>query len=175
MQFHVEETMSKRLKHTINESIDVAPLFEGRADVINTGPLHVALEVEGNAGSILVDGQMTIDWELACSRCLEAVQEHTVIPFSEQFEPAPKRGKDEDEQEEDDDSDFIAVSGERLNLQPYVEEALQLFMPFAPLCKSDCKGLCHTCGQNLNEQTCSCNNEKLDHRFAALKDLFKDQ
>jgi uncharacterized protein len=55
-----------------------------------------------------------------------------------------------------------------------VEEALQLFMPFAPLCSNDCKGLCQTCGQNLNEHKCSCSNEKIDVRFAALKDLFKE-
>jgi uncharacterized metal-binding protein YceD (DUF177 family) len=29
-------------------------------------------------------------------------------------------------------------------------------------CKDDCAGLCVTCGANLNNSTCSCNNG--DHR-----------
>ncbi|MGO4542970.1 YceD family protein [Paenibacillus sp. 2TAB19] len=170
MQFHIQETMSKGLKSTINEQLDVSDLFQGRQDVIRTGPLHVSLQVTGNEGFISVDGELSIDLELACSRCLDPTSEHTVIPFFEQFKPA---SGDEDKDEEEE-SDFIEVSGERLDLKPYLEEALLLFMPFAPLCSDDCKGLCQECGQNLNERTCSCKTEKIDPRFAALKDLFKE-
>ncbi|MGO4369664.1 DUF177 domain-containing protein [Paenibacillus sp. MCAF20] len=170
MQFHIQETMSKGLKSTINEQLDVSDLFQGRQDVIRTGPLHVSLQVTGNEGFISVDGELSIDLELACSRCLDPTSEHTVIPFFEQFKPA----SGDEEKDEEDESDFIEVSGERLDLKPYLEEALLLFMPFAPLCSDDCKGLCQECGQNLNERTCSCKTEKIDPRFAALKDLFKE-
>ena len=47
-------------------------------------------------------------------------------------------------------------------------------LPFAPLCGKDCKGLCQTCGENLNERTCECKNERIDPRFESLKDLFKE-
>lgn len=171
MQFHVKETMSKGIKATVNETLDVSTLFEGRIDVVSTGPLHVSLQVAGNEGGITVDGQLDIDWELACSRCLDPLQEHTTIPFFEQFEPSSK----EEDEPENDEGDYIAVKEEILDLKPYVEEALQLFMPFAPLCSDDCKGLCHTCGQNLNEHTCSCTTDRIDPRLAVLKDLFKEQ
>ncbi len=29
-------------------------------------------------------------------------------------------------------------------------------LPFVVLCREDCKGLCPTCGCNLNEETCDC-------------------
>jgi len=173
MQFHVQETMSKGLKAKVEESIDVTALFEGRSDVISKGPLHVSLQVTGNEGGITVDGELSIDWELACSRCLDPVKEHTVIPFFEQFKPASESDEGENEDEEEDD--VIAVAGDRLDLKPFVEEALLLFMPFAPLCSDDCKGLCHTCGQNLNEHTCGCKTERIDPRLAVLKDLFKEE
>jgi uncharacterized protein len=173
MQFHIQETMSKGLKLTVDEQLDVSDLFKGRQDVNRTGPLHVSLQVTGHEGFIEVDGKLAIDFELPCSRCLEPVKDHTVIRFSEVFKrPAPDEERDEDMEEEE--NDFIEVNGERLDLKPYVEEALQLFVPFAPLCSNDCKGLCQTCGQNLNEHKCSCSNEKIDVRFAALKDLFKE-
>ncbi|MEV5024830.1 YceD family protein [Paenibacillus sp. LPE1-1-1.1] len=173
MQFHIQETMSKGLKTTIDEELDVSDLFKGRQDVYRTGPLHVALQVTGHEGFIEVDGKLAIDLELACSRCLEPVKDHTVIRFSEVFKRATSNEEREEGMEEEE-SDFIEVDAERLDLRPYVEEALQLFMPFAPLCSNDCKGLCQTCGQNLNERTCSCSTEKVDVRFAALKDLFKE-
>ncbi|MDQ8733401.1 DUF177 domain-containing protein [Paenibacillus sp. LHD-38] len=173
MQFHIQETMSKGLKTTIDEELDVSDLFKGRQDVYRTGPLHVMLQVTGHEGFIEVDGKLAIDLELACSRCLEPVKDHTVIRFSEVFKRAAS-DVDRDEDMEEEESDFIEVDADRLDLRPYVEEALQLFMPFAPLCSNDCKGLCQTCGQNLNEHTCSCSTEKIDVRFAALKDLFKE-
>lgn len=173
MQFHIQETMSKGLKLAIDEELDVSDLFKGRQDVYRTGPLHVSLQVTGHESFIEVNGKLSIDFELACARCLDPVKEHTVIAFSEVFK-RPSSNEDHEEDMEEEESDFIEVDGERLDLRPYVEEALQLFVPFAPLCRNDCKGLCPTCGQNLNEHKCDCSTEKIDIRFAALKDLFKE-
>lgn len=173
MQFHMQEMMAKGLKATVREELDVTALFKGRADVISTGPLRVSLEVAGHDGFITVDGEMSIDLELACSRCLDPTREHTVIPFFEQFKTA-SADEAEDGETEMDVSDFVEVKADRLDLLPYLEEALLLFMPFAPLCDKDCKGLCQTCGENLNERACECKHERIDPRFAALKDLFKE-
>ena len=173
MQFHMQELMSKGLKATVQEKLDVSGLFKGRADVIAAGPLHVSLEVIGNEGFVTVSGELTIDLELACSRCLDKVEEHTVIPYFEQFKPASHEKADE-LSEEDEDDEFVEVTTEKLDLQPFLEEALLVFMPFAPLCDKDCKGLCQSCGENLNERTCDCKHEKIDPRFEALKDLFKE-
>ncbi|OMF37411.1 hypothetical protein BK133_04975 [Paenibacillus sp. FSL H8-0548] len=173
MQFHIQETMSKGLKTTVDEELDVSDLFKGRQDVYRTGPLRVSLQVAGHESFIEVDGRLSIDFELACARCLDPVKDHTVIHFSEMFK-LPTSDADRNDDMEEEESDFIEVDAERLDLRPYVEEALQLFMPFAPLCSNDCKGLCPTCGQNLNEHKCDCPTEKIDIRFEALKDLFKE-
>jgi len=39
------------------------------------------------------------------------------------------------------------------------------------LCREDCKGLCPTCGKNLNAEQCSCANEVHDARWTALKEI----
>lgn len=171
MLFHMQEMMSKGLKTTLREDVDVSELFKGRADVIAAGPLHVSLEVAGHEGFITVDGMLAIDLELACSRCLEPTREHTVIPYFEQFKHASAE-KAEDDAEEDEE--FVEVKSDKLELKPYLEEALLVFMPFAPLCGKDCKGLCQHCGVNLNERTCDCKNDRIDPRFESLKDLFKE-
>lgn len=172
MQFHIQEMMSKGLKATVDEQLDVSDLFKGRRDVIHAGPLQVSLEVIGYEGFITAEGELSVDLELACSRCLDPAKEHTVIPFFENFKPVSAYETNEEDNEEEE-SDFIEVKAERLDLKPYVEEALLLFMPFAPLCRDDCKGLCQMCGQNLNEHICDCKSDPIDPRFAALNDFFK--
>ncbi|OUS77010.1 hypothetical protein B1748_10585 [Paenibacillus sp. MY03] len=174
MLFQMREMMAKGLKTTVKEELDLNDLFKGRSDVIHAGPLHVSIEVTGHDGYITAEGELSADLELACSRCLEPTKERTVIPFYEQFKPTEKDSSDNEESDEDENDEFVEVAGDKLDLKPYLEESLLLFMPFAPLCDKDCKGLCQVCGQNLNEHTCSCKNEKIDPRFAALKDLFKE-
>ncbi|MDF2835796.1 MAG: hypothetical protein K0Q63_1436 [Paenibacillus sp.] len=174
MLFHMREMMSKGLKTTVKEDLDVSELFKGRSDVIQAGPLRVSVVVTGHDGYVTAEGELTADLELACSRCLESTSAHTVIPFYEQFKLGGDDPSEDDESDDGGDDDYVELPGDKLDLKPYLEESLLLFMPFAPLCDKDCKGLCQACGQNLNEHTCSCNNEKIDPRFAALKDLFKD-
>jgi len=172
MQIHMQEMMSKGLKKTFNEQLDVSELFKGRQDVYRTGPLHAALSAVGQEDFVAVDGELSIDMVLACSRCLDSIAAHIEIPFSEQF----KQISDDEVTDEDDDEniEFVEVMGERLDLAAAAEEAVLLYMPFAPLCREDCEGLCPNCGQNLNEHKCSCKNENVDPRFEALKDFFKE-
>jgi uncharacterized protein len=40
-----------------------------------------------------------------------------------------------------------------------------------PLCREDCKGLCPTCGANLNEVDCGHTQEADDDRWAGLRQL----
>lgn len=173
MQFRMQELLAKSQIETVNEQLDVSGLFRNRSDVISTGPLHINLTVKPEGDLVVVDGTLEIDMELACSRCLEPTHTHSRIPFAEQFKPVSSDLK-ENSLDEDEESDIIGVANDRLDLQLFVEEYVQLFMPFAPLCKPDCKGLCAQCGSNLNENQCTCSNEKIDPRLASLQDFFKE-
>jgi uncharacterized protein len=57
-----------------------------------------------------------------------------------------------------------------LGLEPLVREQFILAVPFAPLCKDDCLGLCPTCGIDKNVESCAC-EKPIDPRFAALQGL----
>ena len=43
--------------------------------------------------------------------------------------------------------------------------------PMKPLCAADCKGLCPTCGQNMNQDPCDCAATQVDSRWAKLEGL----
>lgn len=172
MQFRMQELLSKDQQVIVNEQLDVTELFSNREDVISTGPVHINLTVTPEGDIVVVEGNLEIDMELACSRCLEPTHTHSSIPFAEQFKPVSSEIVQETN--EDEESDVIEIADDRLDLKPLVEEYVQLFMPFAPLCKSDCSGLCPSCGSNRNEQPCQCSNERIDPRLEALKDFFKE-
>jgi uncharacterized protein len=69
-----------------------------------------------------------------------------------------------------DDLDVFAFDGERVDLEPLFREELVLAVPYAPLCKEDCKGLCSQCGADLNSGACGC-RPPIDPRLAALTKL----
>ena len=51
-------------------------------------------------------------------------------------------------------------------------DELALAIPLAPLCRSDCRGLCPICGTDLNTDPCDGHADDSDSPFASLKDLF---
>jgi uncharacterized protein len=61
--------------------------------------------------------------------------------------------------ESDDDPDVFPLSngrsGVEVDLRPALREQWLLEVPAFVLCRPDCKGLCPTCGLNLNQGVCS--------------------
>ena len=150
----------------IERSMDVSGLFRGQRDVVSSGPLEVKLEAHPENGTVVVDGRLSIDLTLSCSRCLENVREQLHIPFHEIFSPSGE-GAEED--------DLVhPVSGDQIDLIPYVEQSLMLAIPYIPLCEDACKGLCPVCGQNRNVKECHCKRDPVDPRLAGLADFFRD-
>ncbi|GFN31936.1 hypothetical protein PCURB6_21960 [Paenibacillus curdlanolyticus] len=163
--------MNKGTLPPIQETIEVTSLLKGRRDVLSASPIHVKLNVHAADGIIHVDGRLTSELEMACSRCLNPAAVKVDVPFHEQFKPVEALSPEDEDLDVDDP---IEVVGETLDLKPYVEDLWLLELPFVPVCSSDCRGLCSECGQNLNERECGCERGSIDPRLAALKDLFKD-
>lgn len=54
----------------------------------------------------------------------------------------------------------VAQNGLTYDIGSLLHEIIALAEPIQPTCKADCKGLCSTCGANLNEGDCRCAKEK---------------
>ena len=168
MNLRIQEVLSKGVPTPLDTTLDVTDLMKGRRDVLEVGPLAVRLTATPEARVVRVEGEMSVDASFACSRCLEPAHEHIEFPFSERFKQAVSDSAAPPEE------DVIIADEDRVDLIPYLEESLLLHLPFVPLCSDTCKGLCPQCGVNRNEIACSCSNDRIDPRMAALKDLFKD-
>ena len=119
-------------------------------------------------------GHLTV----ACGRCVGPVRleidEKLLVTFmppgempSEDDEPATDA---EGAEVREEDLDVFPFDGEKIDLEPVFREQFVLAVPFAPLCREDCKGLCPQCGIDRNTGTCSC-EKPVDPRLAALKGL----
>ena len=67
-----------------------------------------------------------------------------------------------------------AIEADReLQVAELVEDEVLLALPRFVECRPDCKGLCPTCGANLNQAACACTRDDFDPRFRSLKALLK--
>ena len=118
---------------------------------------------------------------VACGRCVGPVDLHFEEPLRVTFMPraeleaAASEAGDEDADEDGaelaaDDLDVYAYDGDAVDLEALIREQYVLAVPFSPLCKDDCKGLCPQCGVDQNQTTCGC-DQPIDPRFEALKGL----
>lgn len=121
--------------------------------------------IEYDAGLIILRGKVKTNLKLTCSRCLDTFIYPIDIDIEERFT----------NDDSNLDEDVIFVKGDEIDITEIVENAIISSLPIKKLCKEDCKGLCQKCGCNLNHETCSCENDDVDIRFAGLKALFNDE
>ena len=99
-----------------------------------------------------------------CSRCLTPVTDEQLFDVQELYY---YRGRDAEE-----DAHF--VHNDQIDLDPLLRDAIVLELPFTPLCRSDCAGLCIECGENLNDDPDHGHDEVLDARWENLAGLGTD-
>jgi uncharacterized protein len=107
--------------------------------------VKLTARLEAVSGGVLVTAEASAPVAGECARCLEPVTSSVDVTFRELYEydkPAVLG-------EEDEDRRFL--DGDLLDLEPALRDALVLALPLAPLCRSDCAGLCPECGARLAE------------------------
>ena len=72
-----------------------------------------------------------------------------------------------------DDEDYVFLHGTdlRADVTHIVNQTLVLATSMKPICSEDCKGLCPSCGANLNVAPCDCSRKRIDGRWAGLERL----
>jgi uncharacterized protein len=106
--------------------------------------------------------------KLLCSRCLTTFPTSLEASWIEKFTDKKELATDTEEET------IHLVTDGQIELDLYVREQMVIHLPYAPLCKPDCAGLCPECGVNKNEQICSCNTQRIDPRLAKLQDLLAE-
>ena len=132
-------------------------------------PIDVKVSAVKSGDEIIFQATVSTLIEAECARCLELFEKRisSKLQFVVQF-------LDIGGPEDTGDDDFVVLprSAEDYDISDRVREALILELPYKPLCKTSCKGLCPMCGQNLNEADCGCTQDETDERWDTLRKLF---
>jgi uncharacterized protein len=128
---------------------------------------------------IEVKGEITTLVRLPCGRCLKDYGTSLKSRFDLTYvhrTPGVQEDEVPDEVEiSAAEMGLIYFEGEDINLQDGIQEQVIMALPVKILCGENCKGLCSSCGHDLNEGDCGCNRLPADGRFAALKNLKLDK
>ena len=138
------------------------------------GPLTGQVRMLRTQRSIFVRGHLATRVGLACSRCLTEM----VAPLDADLEAEYFPGIDIQTghhvlRPDDGDLGFMIDENHELDLTEAVRQHLLLELPMRPLCDDACQGLCPGCGVDLNEASCTCEDEPMDDRLTPLKALLE--
>jgi uncharacterized protein len=117
---------------------------------------------------LTIDGVCRLVLEIPCDRCLEPVATEFDLKFSKNIDLAA----DDNQIDELDEKNYI--DGYNLDVDKLLYNEMLIGWPMKILCSEDCKGICNTCGQNLNKGTCNCEDTSLDPRMSVIRDVFKN-
>jgi uncharacterized protein len=106
-----------------------------------------------------------------CVRCLGEVRRPVEATFQELFVYPERATAARGAAAQEDQPEVV---GEALDLNPLVRDAVVLGLPFGPLCRDDCPGLCAQCGAPLADDPAH-GHRAVDARWAALEDLLEDE
>lgn len=161
----------------VREAIADMPLrraLERRDDDPDAGVARADVELYPENENVHGRGTLRGWCEIACSRCVTVVRVPIDETLSATFMPKNLLPTDDDYDAETDisadDVDVFAYEGEHIDVGQLLREQLILSIPYAPLCSEGCKGLCPSCGTDLNHSQCDC-KPPIDPRLAALQDM----
>lgn len=145
------------------EIVSKVPAPEGLgSEVIGvpTGsPISLGIRLEGVGDGVLATGTAGVMLRGECARCLTETEAEADVDLQELF---LFPGTDPD------DSEASRVEGDFVDLEPVLRDAVVLDLPFIPLCREDCQGLCATCGASLNDDPAHSHGPDTDPRWAGL-------
>ncbi|MHB8418695.1 MAG: YceD family protein [Myxococcales bacterium] len=151
------------------------------------GPAELSAHLEKFDEGVLLRAESHLRLTTSCRRCLRPVE--LIVPISFSLSLVPRKSLARRQGTEDDgtaaakgeprscgsfdprDVDQETFDGRAIELAPLVREQLLLALPMDAVCQAGCKGLCPSCGQDLNERSCGCKVEPPDPRWESLRSL----
>ena len=185
-EFHQESVISREnsspltigvrdLEHrpgTMRRLEEVVPAPKNFGNALIGAPegsdIDLDLRLESVHDGILVSGTAAVAIHGECSRCLDPIDYDLDVDVQELyvFDAATDGG------EESEDDQMYEVQDESIDLEPMLRDAVITQLPFQPVCREDCQGLCAQCGARLEDDP-GHHHEVLDPRWSALSGLLE--
>jgi uncharacterized protein len=132
------------------------------------GPTAVAvagvLRVDNLESRFVLRGELEACAGAVCDRCLGDFSLSWAVPVAIVILCDPGSTGD------DGDTPVIHQRQGEVDLTETLSEAVALAVPLQRICRDECRGLCPGCGIDLNRETCDCQQDDSDPRWAGLPD-----
>lgn len=183
---HLTEIPEEGLDLADDVQPDELGLLPGEAQV--SGPLSLSARLTNVGDHVYVEGVIDGTFVRECVRCLKRYEAYVEVPFTAAYQEADAtvrgrgratKDRHEETDEEgtseasDQEDDLYVYTGDRVELGEMLREHIILSTPMQPLCREDCRGLCPVCGQDRNEEPCSCIEAPTTNPFAMLQERLK--
>ena len=140
--------------------------------VRQVAPFHtegMAELLSNTLGEIRVRGKVAGEMETECDRCLEPVR----IPVSSSYDlfyrPAEDVQGGAERAIDEGEAQIGFYEDDGIELAEVLREHVLLSLPMQTICSEACRGFCPRCGLNRNTGACSCVDQQVDDRWAALR------
>ncbi|CDP83584.1 MULTISPECIES: YceD family protein [Mycolicibacterium] len=137
-------------------------------------PLELDLQLQSVSEGVLVSGTVSAPTVGECARCLTELTGDVQIELTELYAYPDSTT---DETTEADEMGRVGGSGQAdtVDLEQPIIDAVGLALPFSPLCRPDCPGLCPDCGVALATAEPGHHHDKIDPRWAKLAAMLPDE
>jgi uncharacterized protein len=138
-------------------------------------PLSLNLSFSLLGEKILIEGSFQTTITINCVSCLSEYEQSLGADFRYILWPQSTSPVEAEQELQQEDMEIGYYQGGAIDLRPLVSEQIYLALPQNPHCREGCRGLCKTCGANLNENPCACavTDEVKNSPFAVLEKLKK--
>ncbi|KAA1251684.1 DUF177 domain-containing protein [Mycobacterium simiae] len=155
---------------TVRETVDSPWRIGLELIAIERGaPLDLNVRVESVSEGALVTGTVAAPTSGECSRCLTPISGRVQVDLTELFAYPGSTTEATTQQDE-----VGHVVDETIDLEQPIIDAVGLALPFSPLCRPDCPGLCPQCGVALDTDP-DHHHDQIDPRWAKLAEKFKPE
>lgn len=151
------------------------------ADALELGSFYRGeISIDGSisrvASQYYLSGRITAEQIGECDRCLIETERKVEAEFSLYFQVSGDAPEVESGEESEDAGGIYRLRADEhaIVLDDEIIETLRLAYPMKNLCREDCKGLCSSCGTDLNKNTCNCSKGTIDPRWSKLEGLFPE-
>ncbi|MCU7505119.1 MAG: DUF177 domain-containing protein [Ignavibacteria bacterium] len=132
-----------------------------------SGNVNLMVRMDKSHSQIVLNCKLTVNAKFDCDRCGEEL----TAELKSDFKLVYLFGNNPDNSSETVNLYYLTPEQDKIDLRPDINEYAILSIPMKKLCKEDCRGLCPTCGANLNKETCNCTKENINPVWAPLLKL----
>ncbi len=130
--------------------------------------LKLKIRMDKSHSQIVLDCNLNATAKLGCDRCGEEFTRNYESDFQLIYMFGPENTNDDSL-----NVYYLTPETDTINITEDVKDYALLSVPMKRLCDEDCKGLCPSCGKNLNEGDCGCQKDEINPMWLPLQELKK--